>query len=262
MMRTVRSLFNIKINWFEVVYLAIALATFQHTMWAAATVFEGPMPEIPHSPEWNRWHFNGSLLAIAIDIGMLITARELRKSYGKPWNWKITMGIAFLSLAVASLYTQILFSVFHTQEFDIGTGVSDYWEEYLSPIIQARVFLVPLMLPLFATIFTFASMVHQTREIVEEKEMEEQEQIRIQIEEEQRKKLPPPVHTFQGVSGKVWKFKTEEERDKFARRYERKRQQKLAQNNGHIHIDTIGIDEGYEEIAGGIAGGIADGSDS
>lgn len=229
---------NININWFEVVYLAIALATFQHTMWAGATVFEGPMPEAFHSAEWWRWHFNGALLAIAIDIGMLVTARQLRESYGKPLSWKLTMVSAFITAAIASFYTQILFSVHHTNTMTIGSGVSDYWNGYLDPIIQARVILVPLMLPLFAVIFTLASIITHTTEVVIEEQEKEKEIIRIKMMEEERKRLPPPKFKFQGRS-KTWYFNSEAERDQFAEKYNKKleKRRKNSHNGHRRHIE-------------------------
>ena len=211
---------NLKINWFELVYLAIAIATFQHTTWAAATVFEGAAPQDPIALNW--WYFKGSLLAVAIDIGMLVAARELRKK----WNW--VMVIAFVIAAIASFYTQILFSLAHTSEFKLAAGVSSYWEEFLDPLIQARVVLVPAMLPLFAIIFTITP-------IFAEKEV---------IRQEQKANAKP--YEFHGAR-KSWSFSSATERDQFAKLYARKREK---QGKPILLPETTDLgDENYKVVA-------------
>lgn len=152
---------HIHIDAFELVYIAISIATFQHTMWAAASTFEGPMPDYAtNQAAYWHWHFNGALLATAIDVGMLVSARELAKL----WNW-MTAG-AFLVASVASFYTQVLYSLYHTHAFNYGTGVTTYWNTSLTPFVDARVIVVPLMLPLFAVIYTLAR-VSKTRQVAE-----------------------------------------------------------------------------------------------
>lgn len=206
-----------KINWFELVYLAIALATFQHTTWAAATVFEGPRP-MDDITALRLWYFNGSLLAIAIDIGMLVAARELRKAFN------LVMLLAFVIAAVASFYTQILFSIAHTAEFTLGPGVSTYWKAALDGIIQARVLLVPAMLPLFAIIFTITP-------IVSEKQIAQQRAV--------ANEKPFPFHGAR----KTWHFATEDERDQFAEKYSRKQSKHVG--NGHQQAES----NGYSVVA-------------
>lgn len=200
------------INWFEMVYLAIAAATFQHTMWAAATVFEGPMPIEFQSPDWWRWHLNGGLIAVAIDVGMLVAARELRK------KTTLVMAGAFISAAIATFYTQVLFSLNHTQAMILGSGVSEYWSGFLDPIVQARVILVPLMLPLFATIFTLTSI--KQEEIIQHEEEVAEEAIRVA----EASKLPFEFETAR----KTLYFATETERDEYAADYLKRREKAKA----------------------------------
>jgi hypothetical protein len=80
------------INSFELVYIAISIATFTHTTWAAATVFEGHQPEyvqlaglnpdqildfVVTNFDYFSWLFSGALIAVAVDCGMFIAAQEL-----------------------------------------------------------------------------------------------------------------------------------------------------------------------------------------
>ena len=148
-------------NAFELVYLAISIATFSHTSWAFATIFEGNMP--PEGLALGIWTFKGALGAITIDIGMLVTAKKITKQFS------LVLFLSFFVLAMASFYTQILFALHHTDVWVMGEGVSPYWQELLDPLIQGRVVLVALMLPAFATIFTIARMV-ETRQTIKKEE--------------------------------------------------------------------------------------------
>lgn len=145
----------------EWIFIAISVATFQHTMWAAGFVFSG-LPPQTFTDYWDHlasfhWWFNGALIAIAVDLGMFFTARML----GKKWNW--ILFFAFIAAALASYYTQVFYSVHHTTSYEFGSGVSDYWVTALLPLIDARVVIVPAILPGFAIIYTFASLTLETK---------------------------------------------------------------------------------------------------
>lgn len=143
---------HFRITLFEVIYIAISIATFQHSMWSAAMTFDGNPPIGPISLETFHWYFNGALLAITIDIGMLLIAKELRKSQNA------ALVIAFAIAALSSFYMQIMYSMNHTEILKSGAGVTPYWQTTLSPIMDARIILVPLMLPLFSVIYTIAQI--------------------------------------------------------------------------------------------------------
>lgn len=142
----------LKINGFEWVYLAIATATFQHTCWAAATTFSGPLPSQGTDAELFFWYLNGILIATAIDIGMFVTAKELR------YRRNIVLILGFVLAASASFYTQVLYSAHHTGEFTFGSGVNSYWLRILEPFIHARVVILPFILPLFGVVYTVAQL--------------------------------------------------------------------------------------------------------
>lgn len=166
-----------KVNAFEIVYLAISIATFNHTVWSAAFVFEGNPPEFITGTGVNvfndlianysyyGWFLSGALVAIAIDAGMLISARALAKR----WDW--ILGTAFAVGALASFFTQLLYSLHHTRQFNLGEGVSSYWNTALNPVVEARVVIIPLMLPIFALVYTAALITQKRAEIKEEMEM-------------------------------------------------------------------------------------------
>lgn len=157
----------IRIGAFELVYLAIAAATFQHTTWSAAMTFEGPRPIGGSVFQEVSWYINGVLLAIAIDIGMLVAARELARR--ATFITRFVLTTAFLTAALASFYTQVLYSAYHTNGWVWGQGVTGAWVDHLQPFVDARVVIIPAMLPVFAIVYTLAQIAQQTGIKVEKK---------------------------------------------------------------------------------------------
>lgn len=147
-MKTIRDI----LDPFEILYLAVAIATFDHTTWTAAFAFEGAIPK--EDPQLSLWYLKGGLIAVAVDVGMLITSRYLGKATDR-WN-KVTLVSAFVVAAIASFYFQLGFILYHTPDYGLSAGVSQYWAEVMQPIIDARVFILPMLLPLLATIYTLA----------------------------------------------------------------------------------------------------------
>lgn len=139
---------------FGVVYWATALTTFKHTAWAAATVFEGSFPVDAPVEEQAFWWLTGALMAVAIDIGLWAISRSIHPGSSKRYYFVLLT--AFVVLALSSGYAQMLYSYSHTSTVEYGDGVTLYWRGWLEPIIDARVVLFPLMLPIFITIYTLA----------------------------------------------------------------------------------------------------------
>jgi hypothetical protein len=144
---------------FEFLYLAIAIATFEHSTWTAAFMFEGtpPVEEVA----LRLWYFKGALIAVAIDVGMLMSSRFI--AHTTDLKEVLSLIAAFAMTAVASLFTQVGYIVFHTPEFNLSAGVSDYWVGVLTPIIEARVVILPFLLPLMGTIYTVARIFRTKR---------------------------------------------------------------------------------------------------
>lgn len=191
---------------FQVVYYAIAAATFSHTTWSAATVFQGNSPNDPIALLW--WIVQGALLAVAIDIGMLFSAEAYATTRSR------AMLAAFVLAAIASGYTQVLYSLHHAARFEMGEGVSIEWAHRLQRLVDARVVLLPLALPLFAIIYTISKTEEdkaQARHVSEEAALNTlrlQEEMRAALAEEPPKaELPPDKAHLMFVSpwtGKVY----------------------------------------------------------
>lgn len=150
---------------FEVLYLFIALATLDHTIWASAFLFEGAEPPIDDG----LWRAKGLIIAIAVDFGMLGASKLLQKS--SSWGHGLALTISFLFAALISFYFQMIYILFHTPVFVMSTGVNAYWQNVLQPFVDARVLVLPLALPLLATAYTVSRIYEhrrtETKEVME-----------------------------------------------------------------------------------------------
>lgn len=146
----------LNIELFEILYVAISVATFSHTQWAAAFAFEGTPPTSQN--ELNIWYLKGALVAIAVDAGMFLSAKYIKTRVS------LTMVVAFIIAAIVSFYTQTLYIYYHTPSFPASAGVTQYWREALDPLVDARVFLIPFFLPFLGIIYTTAQIGHHVKE--------------------------------------------------------------------------------------------------
>lgn len=174
---------------FEILYLAIAIATFSHTAWAAAYMFDGPPPEGGEV----RWWVGGALIAIAVDVGMLMTSRFLVRAEGRQ---QLVLTIGFIIAAVTSFYFQVLYIAIHTPEVTISPGVSPAWASVLQVLVDARVLVIPLALPVLATVYTLARLNERRRE---EKEAPARH-LQASISKEEQGTLPDGRFRVEGMS--------------------------------------------------------------
>lgn len=135
---------------FEILYLAIAIATFQHTAWTASYLFEGPQAE-----GRTTWIVQGALIAIAVDVGMLMTSRFLVGARGRQ---KVVLVSAFVIAAITSFFFQLVYMAIHTPTVTVSAGVNASWSAFLNNVIEARVLIIPLALPVLATVYTMARL--------------------------------------------------------------------------------------------------------
>lgn len=144
--------------YFEILYLGVAIATFEHTAWAFGSSFLG-LPGTEYfslsDPIWAR----GALVAVAVDIGMFLVAKaiivESRKNIIS--TWAIGCLIAtFILVGLISTVSQIIFAVYHTPNLTIASGVTVEWIGRLQWMLDAAPFLMAGALPLMAVMFTLS----------------------------------------------------------------------------------------------------------
>ncbi len=166
----------IKIRWFELIYVAIAIATFKHTSWGFSTVLEGPEPII----DWANfvfsfvgiwqlgglliWFLWGGLMAIAVDVGMFFVSKAIREYFinndeGQPWGLWGT----YLIIAIVSGYTQMLYAVQHAAEMKIVPNTLAMLQTggWLYTLFEYRLVLLPLSLPFISFMYTVSLKVQE-----------------------------------------------------------------------------------------------------
>lgn len=143
-----------KINPFVLVYWGIALATAYHTAWGAATTMQGAQQEATIF-----WWLQGIAFALAIDFTMVAVASKIRGRNKIDWKIDAPYLVTFAVVAIASTYFQLLYAWAHTTSIapNVG-GVAQVWVERLQGLIDARVVIAPLALPLIAVLYTIAGL--------------------------------------------------------------------------------------------------------
>ena len=121
----------------RLLYWTVAVATFRHSMIGFATLEGG-----------NLWL--GALAAVAVDIGMILAAESLQSHRS---NWLIA---GLVLAASASFYSQELYAVTHADAIGIAPG-ANWMQDFAIWIVDLRVVILPLLLPLQAVVYSFAS---------------------------------------------------------------------------------------------------------
>lgn len=117
-------------------YFLISVATFRHSAVGFASI-EGHI----------AW---GMLSALAIDAGMILAAIGLRKTRNK---WYL---VGLVISAVASTYTQLLYSMAHSQTVTVAPGAV-WMQSAALVIINLRIVVLPALLPGLAIVYSLVA---------------------------------------------------------------------------------------------------------
>lgn len=136
--------------------LSTAAAATPHTVWVAATLFAGVAPAAdigdPASvAAWLEWLLPGVALAFAYDAGLVAISTKLKHG-----ETSVGMYSAFALLSVATYFSQWLFVVHHFPALTLSAGVRADWRETVELIRDSAIWILPLMLPLAITLYTFS----------------------------------------------------------------------------------------------------------
>jgi len=164
----------LRINAYEIIYIAISLATASHSLVASATIFEGNYPTTTLPQIF--WFVSGILIAATVDVGQFITAHALAK------HKSLWMLGAFVATALASAYFQLFYTSEHVDIFVWGSGVTTYWRSMLQPLIDARIVIVPSLLPVFSLIYVVANLQHNVSIKHEQIKLDVQENKTVNVE--------------------------------------------------------------------------------
>ena len=126
-------------------YILVSVATFRHSALGFSSIEGGSV-------------FWGCLSALAIDVGMLLSATALRQQF----RWPFFAGLVIS--AIASTYTQLLYSMFTAEVVDVAAG-AQWLGSTARQIINLRVVLLPALLPLLSIVYAFAAKAEKTTNI-------------------------------------------------------------------------------------------------
>ena len=132
MMKTIE-----RVSLFKILYVLVAFATFRHSAFGFATIESGGL-------------FWGALSALAVDAGMALSASGLQRQR----NRALVLGLAVSALA--STYTQLLYSIEHAQAVTVAPGALWLGGVALT-LARLRVLALPALLPLLSVVYAFAS---------------------------------------------------------------------------------------------------------
>jgi hypothetical protein len=127
------------ITLFRLLYWTVAIATFRHSAIGFSTLEAGSFAL-------------GALAAVAIDVGMMLAAERLRDTQGA----RIPLVAGLALAALASIYSQLLYTVTNAAAVTVAPGAT-WMHGWAEGIINARVVVIPFILPILAVVYSFAS---------------------------------------------------------------------------------------------------------
>ena len=122
---------------FFALYIIVAVATFRHSAIGFASLERGSI----------LW---GIVAALAIDVGMIVSASHLRQGFS------FFPALGLFVAASTSVYTQILYSVMYAEQVEAASGAL-WMGNSATWIIEKRVIILPVLLPLLAVVYAFAA---------------------------------------------------------------------------------------------------------
>lgn len=133
--------------------LATGLAALVHSTWSLAMLFSGAIPDVRTQPlGWAGAILPAFLLAFSIDVGQIMTSRDIRR--GMRNSGKV---LTFAALAFATYYLQWMFMVAHVPEIALGAGVRMEWVALVERIRDLSIWFVPALLPIATTLYTISN---------------------------------------------------------------------------------------------------------
>lgn len=138
---------------------ATSLAMLVHSTWTFGTLFSGKQPTIDGSLEnwisYFLWVTPALLVALAIDVGQIQTSVKLSNATAR--SQKITLGVTFITLALAGYYLQWFHLAHHIPALEFGAGLTEDMRANLEGLKALAIFFVPALLPLSTVLYTLSS---------------------------------------------------------------------------------------------------------
>jgi len=139
---------------------ATSIAMLVHSTWTFGTLFSGQQPTVYiNDPStilaYVFWVTPALLVALAIDVGQIQTSVKLSKS--KTRRQQVTLGITFVTLALAGYYLQWFHLAHHIPALEFGAGLTADMRNSLEGFKSLAIFIIPALLPLSTILYTLSN---------------------------------------------------------------------------------------------------------
>lgn len=126
------------------------IAALVHSTWTLGTMFSGIAPTNDY---WALagWILPAFFVAFAMDVGQISTSADIRHK-GLTWQ----RGLTFFVFAIATYYLQFVYIAHHMPELAIADGVSAAHKENVTLLVDAGIWILPMLLPLATMLYTIS----------------------------------------------------------------------------------------------------------
>lgn len=145
----------------------VGVAAFIHSTWTVATFSGGIAPAVNVSDlgtgivsvlAWLWWVIPGALAAFALEVGQVVTARQIQHNIGRKirvLNLSINVKtITFLILSAATYLLQLTYLLHHFPSIPLAAGLSEASQQRGIVVKEFVTWGMPLLLPLAMLMFT------------------------------------------------------------------------------------------------------------
>jgi hypothetical protein len=164
------------------------IAALVHSTWSLGTFFSGQAPDSGDWLAYTGWIVPAFFVAFAMDVGQISTSAAIRHD---GLNWQ--RGITFFAFAVTTYYLQFLYLAHHTPLVDIASGVSPEHRPAVEIMVNARIWILPLFLPLSTMLYTISNGDKKEQTTAPALQADEN----IIIEKRKNEELPAPANKEQ-----------------------------------------------------------------
>lgn len=139
-----------------------SIAAAIHLTWTVATITGGIAPtpiagNLETIIAWVFWVIPGILLAVALDVGQIHTAYEIREGRGTTAHYA-----TFIILAIATYYFQWFHLVHHLPTLALAPGITEGYETTVTGIRNAVVWIYPALFPTAMILYTLSGKKKET----------------------------------------------------------------------------------------------------
>lgn len=160
--------------------LASGLAALIHSTWSLDVAFAGAEVNLSQDPLNALFRkFVAFLIAVAIDVGQIATAAEIKAGHKSKSKY-----LTFFSFAMATYLLQFYYMAQHTLTISLSSGIRADWLPVVKLVTDAMIWVVPALLPASTLLYTFSQQTNKY-----ESEMRTELEARMRVQEEMYDKM-------------------------------------------------------------------------